>query len=146
MYMYESGVSYMYHKIPFFDIVYGCQYSCLQISVHEFNDVFFFCPDPALVASQNLDDVTKISSIADQRYLTGKEDPVSALVSNANQQGHLECLLQRGREELTTQPPHPISGFPQQASGLSLAQKRQNDSIVHTCTCTSADPGKQVYR
>ena len=106
----------------------------------EFNDVFFFAPGTAL-ASQKLH-VTEISPIADQRYLTGKGDPSSALVSNANQQGHPECLLQRGKEELTIHPPHPISSFPQQ--GLSLVQKRQNDSIVHTCT--RADPGKQVYR
>lgn len=111
----------------------------LTNSVHEFNVVFFFAPGTAL-ASQKLH-VTEISPIADQRYLTGKGDPSSALVSNANQQGQAECLLQRGKEEFTTQPPYPIRDFPQQ--GLSLVQKRQNDSIVHTCT--SADPGKQVY-
>ena len=110
----------------------------LTNSVHEFNDVFFFAPGTALT-SQKLH-VTEISSIADQRYLTGKGDPSSALVSNANQQGQAECLLQRGKEELTTQPPHPINSFPQQ--GLSLIQERQNDSIVHTST----DPGKQVYQ
>ena len=107
--------------------------------------VFFSGPGTALVqASQKLEDLTQISSKADQRYLTGKEDPVSALVSNANQEGHPECLLQRRKEELhvTTQPPHPIRRLPLQ--GLSLAQKKQNDSIVHTCT--SADPGKQVYQ
>ena len=106
------------------------------------NFVFFSGPGTALVASQKLEDLTQVSSKADERYLTGKEDPLSALVSNATQNGHPECLLQRGKEELTTQPPHPIRRFPLQ--GLSLAQKRQNDSIVHTCT--SADPGKQVHR
>ena len=96
----------------------------------------FLGPGTALVASQKLKDLTQMSSIADQRYLTGKGDPLSALVSNANQQGHPECLLQRGQEDLTTQPPHPI-----QQQGLSLVQKRQNDSTVQTI----ADPGKQVY-
>ena len=104
--------------------------------------MFFFAPGTALVASQKHEDLKQISSSADQRYLTGQGDPLSALVSNANQQGHPECLLQIGKEKLTTQPPHPIRGFPQQ--GLSLFQKRQNDSIVHTCT--SADPGKQLYQ
>lgn len=107
----------------------------------EFNDVFFFGPGSALVASQKLKDLTQISSIADHGYLTEKRDPSSALVSNANQQGNPENLLQRGPEDLTTQAPHdhPMRGFPQQ--GLSLVQKRQNDSIVQTII---ADPGKQV--
>ena len=110
--------------------------------MHEFNDVFFLDSGTVLVASQNVEDLTQISSNTDQKCLPGKGDPLSALVSNANQQRHPECLLQRGKEEFTTQPPCPIRGFPQQ--GLSLVQKRQNDSIVHTCT--RADPGKQVYR
>lgn len=135
-YMYESGV--WYHC--FFNIVYGCQYSFRQISVREFNDVFFLDSGTVLVASQNVEDLTQISSNTDQKCLPGKGDPLSALVSNANQQRHPECLLQRGKEELTTQPPHPINSFPQQ--GLSLIQERQNDSIVHTST----DPGKQVYQ
>ena len=101
--------------------------------MREFNDVFFFVPGTALVVSQRLEDLTQfhVSSIADQICLTGKGDPLKALVSNANQQGHPECLLQRGKEELTTQPPHPIRGFPQQ--GLSLVQKRQNNKLFH-CT------------
>ena len=99
--------------------------------MREFNGVFFFAPGTASVASQKHEDITQISSSADQRYLTGQGDPLSTLVSNANQQGHPECLLQRGKEELTTQPPHPIRGFPQQ--GLSLVQKRQNNKLFH-CT------------
>ena len=100
--------------------------------MREFNDVFFFAPGTALVASQRLEDLTQlhVSSIADQMYLTGKGVPLSVLVSNANQQGHPECLLQRGKEEVTTQPPHPIRGILQQ--GLSVVQKRQNISIVLT--------------
>ena len=123
--------------------------TCLCMSVLIIFDKFlcenlmmcsFFGPGTVLVASQNLEDRTQISSITDQRCLPRKGDPLSALVSNANQQQHPECLLQRGKEELTTQPPHPISSFPQQ--GLSPVQERQNDSIVHI----SADPGKQVYQ
>jgi len=72
------------------------------------------------------------SSTADQRHLTGTGNTFGAFIANANHE-----MLQRQREDLTTQPDHTIGS----KQGLLVVQKRPNDPIVQT----TVDPGKQVY-
>lgn len=129
---YEPGCPML-----FFNIVCNC--SRFDEFLCEFKTQFFFPNQgPVLAATQGLKQPSQMSSTADQRHLTGLGEAFYAFVSSANHDEREPEMLQRRREDLTTQADHTKGGILQE--DLSVVQKIQNVAVLQTI----ADPGKQV--